>query len=321
MKNINVSNKFISIIIPTYNYSFCILDTIHSVLQQSYKEFELIVVDDGSKDDTRAIVSNIKDSRIRYIYQKNQGANVARNRGFHESSGGYLIFLDSDDVLEKNYLEELLKVAMRNSDANIYGPSKKGYFTDLGFNVLSELGPCPNPDLLESWIKHDWWIFTSCVFWKRENLVKVGGWDEALHANQDGDIAMRALIEGIAFIYAENAPPVLITSHKNKKPSISDTKSQKTLNSRYAVFLKLEIILKQKGMLNAKYQNALGVGYYVLAQSALADSPEFSEICYRRFREMCGLKKPPGSYLNWIGILMLGIRNKTRLSNYIGRIF
>ncbi|GAB6059682.1 glycosyltransferase family 2 protein [Desulfonatronum parangueonense] len=314
-------NIMVSIIIPTHNYGFCILNTIESVLNQSYTNYELIVVDDGSEDNTREIIGATLGPKVRYIHQENRGANVARNRGFNESSGDYVIFLDSDDILAVNHLEEYLNEAAVNRDANIYGPSRKGYFIDGEFIETLEMRRCPSSDLLESWIKHEWWAFTSSVFWKRENFLKAGGWDETLHANQDGDIAMRALIEGARFIYAENAPPVLITSHKNIKASISDTKSKKTLDSRFAVFIKLEKILNQKNMLNAKYRNALGAGYYALARSSIADFPDYAEHCYRQYRRLCGLRKPNGSYMNWIGLTFLGIKNKTRLSQYLSKIF
>ena len=88
----------ISIIIPTYNRGYIIKDSINSILKQSYKDFELIIVDDGSTDNTKEIVSSINDDRIRYIrYEDNKGACYARNVGIKESKGEYITFHDSDD--------------------------------------------------------------------------------------------------------------------------------------------------------------------------------------------------------------------------------
>lgn len=102
----------ISIIIPVYNVEQYIEDCLKTLVLQTYKNFEVIFVDDGSKDlSSTRILSYLKDKPIRYklIKQKNQGVSAARNRGIAESKGEYLCFIDSDDMLEKRYLEVLHK--------------------------------------------------------------------------------------------------------------------------------------------------------------------------------------------------------------------
>lgn len=88
----------VSVIIPSYNSAHCIQRAIQSVLNQTYRNFEIIVVDDGSTDTTRELVTAYADSRIRYIFQRNGGVSAARNRGIHEASGELVAFLDADDV-------------------------------------------------------------------------------------------------------------------------------------------------------------------------------------------------------------------------------
>ena len=88
----------VSIIIPTYNRADKLKAAIMSVLNQTYCDLELIIVDDGSTDDTKNVVANIDDNRLRYVYQKNAGACVARNNGIEEAHGDYIAFHDSDDV-------------------------------------------------------------------------------------------------------------------------------------------------------------------------------------------------------------------------------
>lgn len=311
-------NYLVSLIIPTYNYGEFISNAIVSILKQTYDNYEIIVVDDGSTDGTKNIVKSFKNNKIKYIYQENQGANVARNRGFKESSGEYIIFLDSDDILGSKHIKEYLKVGVTNPGSNVYGPSKKGYFSNGQFKVKYNMGSCPNNDLLASWIKADWWAFTSSVMWPRNNIVKVGGWDETLHANQDGDIAMRALIEGISFVYAENAPKAFITMHNNEKPSITSTKNIKTLSSRYHVLNKIENLLKNKNMFSNRYKTALAFAFLSIAKNTLSSYPEFSDSCFKEFRRLYGYKKPPGSYMNWIGLSILGLKNKQKLADIIG---
>lgn len=105
-----------SIIIPTYNRADRIAETIQSVLHQTYDNFELIIVDDGSTDTTQEIVSSIADARIRYFKKENEERAIARNFGIIKSIGEYITFLDSDDMLYPYYFEESLKVIKSNNN-------------------------------------------------------------------------------------------------------------------------------------------------------------------------------------------------------------
>ncbi len=98
-----MSELLFSIIIPTYNRAKFIKKTIHSILNQSYVHFEIIVVDDGSSDNTEDIVKEIQDSRVNYYKIKNSERGAARNVGIAKSKGDYITFLDSDDILYSHY--------------------------------------------------------------------------------------------------------------------------------------------------------------------------------------------------------------------------
>ena len=91
------SAPYFSVIIPTFNRSGFIKSAIDSVLGQTYEDFELIVVDDGSDDGTDKLIKEYTDKRIKYFYQENKGVSLARNKGIEESSGKYIAFLDSYD--------------------------------------------------------------------------------------------------------------------------------------------------------------------------------------------------------------------------------
>ncbi len=111
-----VKRPFFSIVIPTYNRAHLIGKSIESVLNQTFSDFELIIVDDGSTDNTCEVVAGYNDSRIKYIYQKNTERSAARNNGIRNSLGLYVCFLDSDDY----FLAERLK-------------SLRGYIEKRGF--------------------------------------------------------------------------------------------------------------------------------------------------------------------------------------------
>ena len=98
----------ISFIIPTYNRAGVVCNAIESIIKQSNPRWELIIVDDGSTDETLEVVQNyLNDKRIKYIYQRNSGVSQARNSGAKNSSGKYLIFLDSDDILFPELIDKL----------------------------------------------------------------------------------------------------------------------------------------------------------------------------------------------------------------------
>ncbi|HML34139.1 glycosyltransferase family 2 protein [Sporomusa sphaeroides] len=115
-------DKLISIIVPAYNVAPEIGDCIRSVQKQSYPHWELIVVNDESKDNTAAIVEELirEDSRIRLVNQKNGGVSKARNTGLNKATGKYIAFLDGDDMWEPTFLEELLTAKEKSNADMVY---------------------------------------------------------------------------------------------------------------------------------------------------------------------------------------------------------
>ncbi len=103
----------ISVIVPVYNAEEYLKNCIMSVVRQTYDNWELILVDDGSSDGSLSIadLAAEKDERIRVIHQKNAGPGAARNRGIKEALGDYVVFLDSDDYIDKNYFQLLVPKA------------------------------------------------------------------------------------------------------------------------------------------------------------------------------------------------------------------
>ena len=111
------NTDLISVIIPTYNRAHLIKRSVESVLNQTYKNLELIIVDDGSTDNTKEIIDSINDKRIIYVKQQNQGACAARNNGIDLAKGKYIAFQDSDDIWHLNKLEiQIQKLKENNAD-------------------------------------------------------------------------------------------------------------------------------------------------------------------------------------------------------------
>lgn len=105
---------FFSIIIPTYNRAEFISMAIDSVIKQTFSDWELLIIDDGSTDNSKIIINNYFDKRIKYIYQENSERSVARNNGIKNSLGKYICFLDSDDKYVEDHLENLFNFILKN---------------------------------------------------------------------------------------------------------------------------------------------------------------------------------------------------------------
>ncbi|WP_163436656.1 glycosyltransferase family A protein [Fibrobacter succinogenes] len=108
----------ISIVLPSFNRARILPKAVESILRQTYKDFELIIVDDGSSDNTREVVKSFNDDRIVYVHQENAGACVARNNGIDHARGEYIAFQDSDDIWHEDKLEKQLK-ALQEKNADI----------------------------------------------------------------------------------------------------------------------------------------------------------------------------------------------------------
>jgi glycosyltransferase involved in cell wall biosynthesis len=106
--------KKVSIVMPAYNASHTVRGAICSILEQTYTNWELIVVDDGSTDNTVDLVHAFQDSRIRLVAQKNAGPAAARNRGLDEAIGSYICFMDADDLLHQEYIKRLIDIIEKN---------------------------------------------------------------------------------------------------------------------------------------------------------------------------------------------------------------
>ncbi len=108
---------FFSIVIPTHNRAVIIQETLHTVISQSFKDYEIIVVDDGSTDNTGEVIKQFKNPKIKYFYKENEERSIARNFGADKAEGDYLIFLDSDDKMMENHLSSIYEFIQKQSSS------------------------------------------------------------------------------------------------------------------------------------------------------------------------------------------------------------
>mgnify|MGYP000315433025 CR=1 FL=1 len=197
-----MSSLLVSIIIPTYNLDYIIRETLDSVFEQTYSNWECIIVDDGSDDNTENVVKGYtqKDSRFQYYKRPNnklKGANACRNYGVDKSKGEYLIFLDSDDVLEKNCLENRCHTVLQNkTKTDIFVFSMGLLVNNKKTESIFNKDFIDNENYLKQFLKGNACWQTSSVFWEREIFKAVGKFDEQFQRLQDVDLHTRLLLNG-----------------------------------------------------------------------------------------------------------------------------
>ncbi len=206
-KGVNKMNQkpLISVIIPSYNHEKYIAKAIESVLYQTYENFELIIVDDGSKDNSRNIINSYSDSRIKFVEQENKGAHNAINHGISLSKGEYITILNSDDEFMENRFEKILPLFDKYDFVATYieliDEKNKILGIKEGFRNL-EPWPVENPNktfktsnnFKKNLVMSNFISTTSNMIFKREVYEKVGGmrnfryvhdWDFALRVSED----------------------------------------------------------------------------------------------------------------------------------------
>jgi glycosyltransferase involved in cell wall biosynthesis len=188
-----VKNPTVSVIIPTFNRANLIEKAIKSVLKQTYQDFEIIVVDDGSIDNTEEIIRGFKDKRVKYIkkYKKNRGISVARNIGIKVARGKYIALLDSDDEWLPEKLNKQMKIF--ESESSEVGVVYTGdyYVNEKDKEIKKVHIPRKKGYIYEDLLKAEGGLYVSTVLVKKECFAKVGLFDENFPAREDLDMWIR----------------------------------------------------------------------------------------------------------------------------------
>lgn len=191
--NNNAFSPLISVVIPTYNRCDLLAHAICSVVAQTYSNWELLVIDDGSAEPVEDTIKSFSEQRITYHRQMNQGASVARNLGIQLAKGEYLAFLDSDDLMESTCLAEKVGLAQLHPNVGVIGGGCR--YIDYEGNLLSSYTrprKSINYDDLAIWTAFPG--ATGNIFSKRELLLRVGGFKANLFDSEDRDL-LRRLVE------------------------------------------------------------------------------------------------------------------------------
>ena len=169
-------SELVSVIIPTYNCSKYVTEAINSVLEQTYNNYEIIVIDDGSTDDTEGILSLYMD-KIRYVKKGNGGPASARNLGIKESKGEYVAFLDADDLWDSSKLEKQIALFDENLDLGLVHTALSQFIASLENMAPSFTNSVENNNDFKDLFWHNF-IGTSTVLVRKECFEKLGTFNE-----------------------------------------------------------------------------------------------------------------------------------------------
>lgn len=228
-------NPLVSVLIPCYNASLWISETIESVLTQTWPNIEVIVVDDGSSDDSVAVIKNIDSARIKLIQQDNAGAAAARNRAFSESRGQYIQYLDADDLLSPNKIA--LQVARLSNHPGCVASAEWARFVHKPSEaVFSSDGTWQDLEPVE-WLIHAWqdgggMLYPALWLAPREILLKAGPWLPDLSLNDDGEFFTRVILASDRILFCEGARTYYRSGIAG---SLSGLKSRKGWESQFKV--------------------------------------------------------------------------------------
>ena len=227
----------VSVIIPAYNAAEYIVETIKSVLAQDYKYFELLIVNDGSTDNTEEIIKSFDDKRIRYILQHNQGASAATNIGIKQSRGEFIIRLDSDDMMTPDYISKHIKHFTEQPEADLVYCDD--YLIDENSNPIRIIERKEYSDrniLIRDFFRNGFPIipFRTCI--KRTVFDKIGFFDEKLLVAEDYDMMRRFVMHGLKASHLKGAMYLrrIIKDSLSRKSSEQKARNHFDVVRRYA---------------------------------------------------------------------------------------
>lgn len=306
----------VSVVIPTYNYGRYVGEAVESVLKQSFQDLEVIVVDDGSTDDTRERLERFR-GRIRYIYQQNKGLSVARNTGIRAAHGAYVAFLDSDDLwlpeklaLQVPILDTRQQVGMVYTDVQFFNDQTKAIIGTHG-----PKDPHPSGRILSQLVL--WNVIPSPTPLVRRSIFdRAGLFDENLTASEDWDLWIR--IAKVCEVYCVDLPLAKYRLHiSNMHRNL-----QRMKESQLAVLDKIfadprlpkDVIRLRQRAYSKVYEN----------YSALCFLREEYDLARRDF--IRAVKLNPRILLNWpvlpcLICSLLGARFTTQVRSYKRKVF
>ena len=254
----NIKTPAVSIITPLFNREKLVAATIESVVNQTFSNWEMIIVDDGSTDESFQIAENQSkiDNRIKVLHRADlpKGACTCRNEGLAKAEGRFVIFLDSDDLLKPECLENRLLHFEKNPACD--------FIVFLPEVFCEEPGDCDEiwgqtyEDYLSGFLEKPAWITISPI-WKRDWIERIGGWREGLPSYQDWELHIRALTNDPEFQVIPDVADAYLRRGDDTRISVQSERNLEHLRSRKQLLQDIFKLLQEKNLLNETRQISL----------------------------------------------------------------
>lgn len=256
-------NNLISVIMPCYNAEKYIAEAIQSVLRQTHSNLELIIINDGSTDQSEKVIQSFNDERIKYVVQKNSGQCVASNTGLSHAKGDYIKFFDADDVMNENHLEAQLQRLSGNENciaSCAWGRFYDGNSQSARFVAEPVWQDMPSLEWIKNSLRQKYDMMGAWLWLiPRKIMEKAGRWDERLSLNNDFEFSIRILLSAERVLFAGGARIYY-------RSGMMNALSQKTSRARYEAAL---------------LSNKLGCEYLLNKEN----SKEMRLLCANRYQE------------------------------------
>lgn len=199
----------VSILIPAYNAERWLAQTLQSALAQTWPRKEVIVVDDGSRDQTLSVARQFEDQNVRVVHQANAGASAARNHAFNLAQGDYIQWLDADDVLERHKIARQMRAAAEHQDPGALFSAAWGRFFHDPLRARDQPGPLWQTLTPADWLiqkfQHNTFMMLDAWLVSRALAQAAGPWDEQLTFDDDGEYACRLVAHSTNVVFVGDA--------------------------------------------------------------------------------------------------------------------
>lgn len=283
----------VSVLIPAYNAAAYIEQTLDSVLAQTWPHLEVIVVDDGSRDDTLAKAQRYASTTVQVVSQANAGASAARNRAFALATGDYIQYLDADDLLHPDKVKAQLECLAQRPEARL-SASAWGMFYDVPYEqslrptVLWRDYTDPVQWLVTAW-ENGVWMQPSAWLTHRSLIEAAGPWNEQISLHDDGEFFSRVLLKTQHIVFCAAAKSFY---RKGLSDSLSSIKSEKATKSHLAVCESYEKSLLQARS-DAQTRRACANNYQRLIYEYYPQYPAVRATAEARVRALGGSTARP----------------------------
>ena len=302
---------FFTVIIPLYNKEKYIQNTLNCVLNQSFDNFEIIVVNDGSTDRSLAILEEFSDNRLKMIHQKNQGVSVARNTGMENAKANYFCFLDADDIWKTNHLQAFYDTITKFPEAKMYCGR---YVTQISKNTFIKNNFIDIDDNYQGYVT-DFFksslinrvALTSAVCIHKDIFKEIGGFDPQLKSDQDLDYWIKIALK---YKIAITEKTTMVYNFINANKSLSKDQSKFHKLTDLNQYIEIEKNNDSLKLFLDVYRIEYGLNYHILGlKTQSVEYLKYVDPKNINFKTKILFKLPPF-------ILRLMLRIKQNLRNY-----